>query len=57
MSLECISWFVWAGLSIFGSLLSSLDGGFWALAIVLVAIVVVCLYGTGLVTERWRENK
>lgn len=57
MSLEWMTWFVWAGLSLFGSLWSSLNGGFWALAIGGSAIVVVCLYETGLLAERWHVNK
>ncbi len=57
MSLEWLSWFVWAGFSLCGCLVSNMCVELWVLGFGFAALVAICLYETGLVAERWHENK
>jgi hypothetical protein len=57
MSLEWLSWVVWAGLSVSGRFVSSISVELWVLAIGCAAVAAICLYGTGHVSDQWHENK
>lgn len=57
MSFEWLSWLVWSSLSLCGCLWAALNIQIVLIAFGSAALVVLSLYETGLIAERWHENK
>jgi hypothetical protein len=57
MSLEWLSWVLWAGISLFGGLASQSSAPVFVIAFGSTALLVFGLFENGQVAGRWRESK